>query len=52
MPAGIRRTRPIDEFTVADFRAILELNVLSVFALCRAALRHLRQSRGSVRTRR
>ena len=28
--------RPIDDFTVDDFRAILELNVVSVFALCKA----------------
>jgi NAD(P)-dependent dehydrogenase (short-subunit alcohol dehydrogenase family) len=40
--------RPIDGFTVSDFRAILELNVVSVFALCKAALPHLRQSRGSI----
>jgi NAD(P)-dependent dehydrogenase (short-subunit alcohol dehydrogenase family) len=40
--------RPIDAFLVADFRAILELNVVSVFALCKTALPHLRQSRGSI----
>lgn len=40
--------RPIDDFTADDFRAILELNVVSVFALCKAALPHLRQTRGSI----
>jgi NAD(P)-dependent dehydrogenase (short-subunit alcohol dehydrogenase family) len=40
--------RPIDEFTADDFRAILELNVISPFALCKAALPHLRESRGSI----
>ena len=40
--------RPIDEFSLDDFRAILELNVVSPFALCKAALPHLRQSRGSI----
>jgi NAD(P)-dependent dehydrogenase (short-subunit alcohol dehydrogenase family) len=40
--------RPIDAFTVSDFRAILELNMVSVFALCKAALPYLRQSRGSI----
>jgi NAD(P)-dependent dehydrogenase (short-subunit alcohol dehydrogenase family) len=40
--------RPIDEFTVADFRAILELNVVSMFTLCKMTLPHLRASRGSI----
>jgi NAD(P)-dependent dehydrogenase (short-subunit alcohol dehydrogenase family) len=40
--------RPIDAFTIEDFRAILELNVISPFALCQAALPHLRQSGGSI----
>jgi NAD(P)-dependent dehydrogenase (short-subunit alcohol dehydrogenase family) len=40
--------KPIDEFTLDDFRSILELNVVSVFALCQLALPHLRQSRGSI----
>jgi NAD(P)-dependent dehydrogenase (short-subunit alcohol dehydrogenase family) len=38
--------RLIDEFSLDDFRAILELNVVSAFALCKAALPHLRHSRG------
>jgi NAD(P)-dependent dehydrogenase (short-subunit alcohol dehydrogenase family) len=40
--------RPIDAFSIDDFRAILELNVVSVFALCKAALPPLRESRGSI----
>jgi NAD(P)-dependent dehydrogenase (short-subunit alcohol dehydrogenase family) len=40
--------RRIDAFSIDDFRAILELNVISAFALCQAALPHLRQSRGSI----
>ena len=40
--------RPIDVFSIDDFRAILELNVVSLFALCKAALPHLRRSRGSI----
>jgi NAD(P)-dependent dehydrogenase (short-subunit alcohol dehydrogenase family) len=40
--------RPIDGFTVAEFRALLELNVVSVFALCRLALPHLRRTHGSI----
>jgi NAD(P)-dependent dehydrogenase (short-subunit alcohol dehydrogenase family) len=39
---------PVDVFSIDDFRAILELNVVSPFALCKAALPHLRQSRGSI----
>lgn len=40
--------RPIDDFTVAEFEALLALNVVSVFAGCRAALPFLRQSKGSI----
>jgi NAD(P)-dependent dehydrogenase (short-subunit alcohol dehydrogenase family) len=40
--------RPIDGFTADEFRAILELNVVSVFVACQAALPYLRQSRGSI----
>ena len=39
---------PIDEFSVADFRALLELNVVSVFAACQLALPHLRQTKGNI----
>jgi NAD(P)-dependent dehydrogenase (short-subunit alcohol dehydrogenase family) len=40
--------RPIDAFSVEEFRAILELNVVSVFAACKAALPWLRQVHGSI----
>jgi NAD(P)-dependent dehydrogenase (short-subunit alcohol dehydrogenase family) len=39
---------PIDGFTVDDFRTLLELNVVSVFALCQLALPQLRATRGSI----
>lgn len=39
---------PIDAFTPDDFRALFELNVMSVFAGCRAALPWLRRSQGSI----
>lgn len=38
----------IDEFTSEDFRALLELNVVSVFAACRRALPHLRRVKGNI----
>ncbi len=40
--------RPIDDFSVDDFRAILELNLISLYAACKAALPWLRASRGSI----
>jgi len=40
--------RPIDDFTYADFRELLELNLVSVFAACRRALPHLRKTRGNI----
>jgi NAD(P)-dependent dehydrogenase (short-subunit alcohol dehydrogenase family) len=40
--------QPIDAFTLDDFRALLELNVVSVFALAKLALPHLRRTRGSI----
>lgn len=39
---------PIDDFSLDDFRALLDLNVLSVFAACKFALPHLRQTRGNI----
>jgi NAD(P)-dependent dehydrogenase (short-subunit alcohol dehydrogenase family) len=39
---------PIDQFSIEDFRALLELNVVSVFAACRWALPHLRKTRGNI----
>jgi NAD(P)-dependent dehydrogenase (short-subunit alcohol dehydrogenase family) len=40
--------RPIDVFTVQEVRDLLELNLVSVFDLCRLALPHLRKTRGNV----
>jgi NAD(P)-dependent dehydrogenase (short-subunit alcohol dehydrogenase family) len=40
--------RPIDGFSVEEFRSILELNVVSVFVACKVALPWLRQTRGSI----
>jgi NAD(P)-dependent dehydrogenase (short-subunit alcohol dehydrogenase family) len=40
--------KPIDDFTVQEFRDLLELNVVSIFAACRHALPHLRRSKGSI----
>ncbi|HKX33369.1 MAG TPA: SDR family oxidoreductase [Blastocatellia bacterium] len=40
--------KPIDDFSVEEFRQLLELNVVSVFALSRAALPALRQTRGNI----
>jgi len=40
--------KPIDEFTTQDFRDLLELNVVSMFAACRRALPHLRQRKGNI----
>ncbi|MFN0121515.1 MAG: SDR family oxidoreductase [Blastocatellia bacterium] len=39
---------PIDQFSADDFRALLELNVVSVFTLCRLALPHLRKTKGAI----
>lgn len=39
---------PIDEFSADDFRALLELNVVSVFNLCKLALPHLRRTKGNI----
>jgi NAD(P)-dependent dehydrogenase (short-subunit alcohol dehydrogenase family) len=40
--------KPIDDFSVQEFRDLLELNVIGVFALSQAALPHLRQTRGNI----
>lgn len=39
---------PIDDFTLDQFRSLLELNVISVFHLCQLALPHLRRTQGSI----
>src|SRR5215207_7542045 len=40
--------RPIDDFPVEEFRALLELNLVSVFTACGLALPHLRRTRGNI----
>jgi NAD(P)-dependent dehydrogenase (short-subunit alcohol dehydrogenase family) len=40
--------KPIDDFSVEEFRALLELNLVSVFTACKLALPHLRRVRGNV----
>jgi NAD(P)-dependent dehydrogenase (short-subunit alcohol dehydrogenase family) len=40
--------RPIDDITPAEFRALLDLNLVSQFMACRIALPHLRRSSGVI----
>jgi NAD(P)-dependent dehydrogenase (short-subunit alcohol dehydrogenase family) len=40
--------RPIDGFGEDEFRALLELNVVAPWSLCRLALPHLRRTKGNV----
>ena len=40
--------KPIDEFSVEEFKDLLQLNLVSYFAACKYALPHLRKARGSV----
>src|SRR6267142_801003 len=40
--------KPIDDFSVQDFRDLLELNLISVFAGCKFALPHLRKVKGNI----
>lgn len=40
--------KPIDDFSAEEFRSLLELNLVSVFNACKAALPHLRRTRGNV----
>lgn len=39
---------PIDDFSVQDFRDLLDLNLVSIFAACKFALPHLREVRGNI----
>jgi NAD(P)-dependent dehydrogenase (short-subunit alcohol dehydrogenase family) len=39
---------PIDDFSIDDFRALFELNVVSVFTACQLALPHLRKTKGNI----
>src|SRR5262245_28100862 len=40
--------KPIDDFSVDEFRELLELNLISIFAACKFALPHLRATRGNI----
>jgi NAD(P)-dependent dehydrogenase (short-subunit alcohol dehydrogenase family) len=40
--------KPIDTFTVQEFRDLLELNLVAVFALSKLALPHLRRTKGNI----
>ena len=40
--------KAIDDFTVDEFRSLLELNVVSIFVGCRTALPWLRRSHGAI----
>jgi NAD(P)-dependent dehydrogenase (short-subunit alcohol dehydrogenase family) len=40
--------RPIDDFSVSEFRDLLELNLVSIFAACKLALPHLRRTQGNI----
>jgi NAD(P)-dependent dehydrogenase (short-subunit alcohol dehydrogenase family) len=40
--------RPIDDFSVQEFRDLLELNLISIFVACQRALPHLRKTKGNI----
>jgi NAD(P)-dependent dehydrogenase (short-subunit alcohol dehydrogenase family) len=40
--------KPIDDFTVEDFRNLLNLNLVSIFSACKFALPHLRKTKGNI----
>ncbi len=40
--------KPIDDFTAQEFRDLLELNLVSMFAACQQALPHLRKTKGNI----
>jgi NAD(P)-dependent dehydrogenase (short-subunit alcohol dehydrogenase family) len=40
--------KPIDDFSFEEFRDLLDLNLVSVFAACKFALPYLRQTRGNI----
>jgi NAD(P)-dependent dehydrogenase (short-subunit alcohol dehydrogenase family) len=40
--------KPIDDFSVEEFRDLIELNLVSIFTSCKLALPYLRQSRGNI----
>src|SRR6185436_8522752 len=40
--------RPIDDFSISEFRDLLDLNLVSIFAACKFALPHLRHTQGNI----
>jgi NAD(P)-dependent dehydrogenase (short-subunit alcohol dehydrogenase family) len=40
--------RPIDDFSVSEFRDLLDLNLISMFAACKFALPYLRHTQGNI----
>jgi NAD(P)-dependent dehydrogenase (short-subunit alcohol dehydrogenase family) len=40
--------RTVDDFSVEEFKDLLQLNLVSYFAACKFALPHLRRARGSI----
>jgi NAD(P)-dependent dehydrogenase (short-subunit alcohol dehydrogenase family) len=40
--------KPIDDFSIEDFRELLNLNLVSIFAACKFALPHLRRVQGNI----
>ena len=40
--------KPIDDFSVEDFRDLIDLNLVSVFTACKFALPYLRQTGGNI----
>jgi NAD(P)-dependent dehydrogenase (short-subunit alcohol dehydrogenase family) len=40
--------KPIDDFSVEEFRELLDLNLVSIFAACKFALPHLRKTKGNI----
>ena len=40
--------KPIDDFSIEEFRDLLDLNLVSIFAVCKFALPYLRKTNGNI----
>jgi NAD(P)-dependent dehydrogenase (short-subunit alcohol dehydrogenase family) len=40
--------KPIDDFSIEEFQSLLNLNLVSIFVACKAALPHLRKTKGNI----
>lgn len=40
--------KPIDDFSIEEFRELIDLNLVSVFTACKFALPYLRQTKGNI----